>query len=208
MLKIWGRRNSLNTQKVQWCLAELGVAYEHCNAGLDFGQNDQPSYLAKNPNGLVPLLEDGSFSLWESNTIVRYLCALHARGTLWPEHPAERANAERWMDWQLSTLAHPLSVVYKNLIRTREAERDTAAVAQAHARVTRALAILDAHLRTQHYVAGAAFTMGDIPIGALIHRWLAIPGIERPEWPALRDWYGRLGERESYRRAVIHTPLT
>jgi glutathione S-transferase len=208
MLTVWGRRNSVNTQKVLWCLAELDLEYEHVKAGLQFGQNDQPHYLARNPNGKVPLLEDGPYSLWESNSIVRYLCSRHASGSLWPADPAERADAERWMDWQLSTLAEPMSVVYRNLIRTADPERDMSAVGRAHGRVTQALTVLDTHLQSRHYVAGAAFTMGDIPVGALTHRWLAIPGIERPEWRALRDWYRRLGEREPYRREVIHTPLT
>ncbi len=118
MLKIWGRTNSVNVQKVLWCLAELDVPYERVDAGLAYGKNDEPWYLALNPNGRVPLLQDGDFSLWESNTIVRYLASKHGLGRLCPKPLETRAHAERWMDWQLSVLVNPVSIVFWNLIRT------------------------------------------------------------------------------------------
>ena len=70
MLKIWGRTNSINVQKVMWTVAELGVAHERIDAGGAFGKVDQPEYAAMNPNRLVPVLEDGSAVIWESNAIV------------------------------------------------------------------------------------------------------------------------------------------
>ena len=203
MLKIWGRTNSVNVQKVLWCLAELGVPYERIDAGLTHGKNKEPRYLELNPNGRVPLLQDGAFSLWESNTIVRYLCARFGRGTLWPESLETRALAERWMDWQLSTLITPVSTVFWNLIRTPPERRDPAAVARATAEANRAAEILDGHLRGSAFTACDSFTMGDIPVGALAHRWLALPGVERPELPALRTWYARLTERPAYREHVM-----
>jgi glutathione S-transferase len=203
MLKIWGRTNSVNVQKVLWCLAELGVAYERVDAGLDHGKNKEPWYLALNPNGRIPLLQDGAFSLWESNTIVRYLSARFGRGVLWPESAETRALAERWMDWQLSTLMTPVSTVFWNLIRTPPDRRDADAIARGTADAVRAAAILDGHLTAHAYVAGDSFTMGDIPAGALVHRWLALPGVERPDHPALRAWYERLVARPAYRDHVL-----
>ena len=179
MLTIYGRTNSVNVQKVLWCLAELGVTCERIDAGLAFGKNREPWYLALNPNGRIPLLVDGSFSLWESNTIVRYLASKHGRGTLCPETPDARALAERWMDWQLSTLVGPVSVVFQALYRTPEAERKPATIASNTAEANRAMLLLDAHLAEQPYVGGDSFTMGDIPVGATAYRWLEIIGIER-----------------------------
>ena len=98
MLRIWGRRNSINVQKVLWCCGELGLDYERIDAGGVFGLTRDPEYLALNPNGLVPTISDDGFVLWESNAIVRYLAARHGSGTLWPEDLRERADAERWMD--------------------------------------------------------------------------------------------------------------
>jgi glutathione S-transferase len=203
VLTIWGRVNSVNVQKVLWCLAELDLPYGRIDAGLEHGKNTEPWYLALNPNGRVPLLVDGAFTLWESNSIVRYLAAKHGLGTLCPVSPETRAHAERWMDWQLSTLIAPVSTVFQNLVRKPPGERDTAAVERDTAEANRAVAILDAHLAARPYVAGDTFTMGDIPVGALAHRWLEIPGIERPPFAAVRAWRARLAERPAFRTHVM-----
>ena len=151
MLKIWGRTNSVNVQKVLWCLAELDVPYERIDAGLAYGKNDEPWYLALNPNGRVPLLQDGDFSLWESNTIVRYLASKHGLGRLCPKPLETRAHAERWMDWQLSVLVNPVSIVFWNLIRTPASGPDRVAIEKSTQEANRACAILDgrAHLQGQ-----------------------------------------------------------
>lgn len=207
MLTIYGRVNSVNVQKVLWCLAELGVRYERIDAGLEHGKNTEPSYLALNPNGKVPLLVDGSFSLWESNTIVRYLAAKHGFGTLCPASLETRALAERWMDWQLSTLVGPVNTVFRELVRRGPAERDLAAVERATREANKAVALLEAHLASTPYVAGERFTMGDIPVGATVHRWLEIPGVERPPFPAVRAWRERLAARAAF-RAHVQLPLS
>ncbi len=203
MLTIYGRTNSVNVQKVLWCLAELDVPHERVEAGLHFGKNHEPWYLALNPNGRVPLLVDGPFSLWESNTIVRYLAAKHGVGGVCPRSLETRALAERWMDWQLSTLIRPVSIVFQALYRTPPAERDLAAIARNTVEANRAMELLDAHLATQPFVAGDAFTMGDIPVGATAHRWLEVAGIERPELMAVRAWRDRLTQRPAFRSHVM-----
>jgi glutathione S-transferase len=207
VLTIYGRVNSVNVQKVLWCLAELALDYVRVDAGLEHGKNTEPWYLALNPNGKVPLMQDGSFTLWESNTIVRYLAAKHGLGTLCPASLETRALAERWMDWQLSTLVGPVSIVFQNLIRRPAAERDMAAVERNVREANRALAVLDAHLARQPYVAGDAFSMGDIPVGATAHRWLEIAGIERPPFAAVRAWRERLAGRSGF-RAHVRLPLS
>ena len=207
MLTIYGRTNSVNVQKVLWCLAELDLPYSRVDAGLEHGKNDEPWYLELNPNGKVPLLQDGSFTLWESNTIVRYLSGKHGAGSLCPAALEARALAERWMDWQLSTLITPVSIVFQNLIRRPAAERDTAAIARNVGEANRAMTLLDEHLQRQPYVAGDRFTMGDIPVGAVAHRWLEIPGIERPPLAAVRAWRTRLRERSGF-RAHVQLPLS
>jgi glutathione S-transferase len=202
VLTIYGRTNSVNVQKVLWCLAELGLRYARIDAGLEHGKNTEPWYLALNPNGKVPLLQDGSFSLWESNTIVRYLAGKHGLGTLCPASLETRALAERWMDWQLSTLVSPVSIVFQNLYRRPAAERDAAAIEHGLREANRAMSMLDAHLAELPYVAGPEFTMGDIPVGATAHRWLEIAGIERPPLEAVHAWRARLAERAGFRDHV------
>ena len=172
------------------------------DAGLEHGKNSEAWYLALNPNGKVPLLTDGSFALWESNTIVRYLSGKHGLGSLCPASLEVRALAERWMDWQLSTLVLPVSVVFQNLIRRSAAERDAGAIERNTLEADRAMTLLDEHLSHQPYVAGEAFTMGDIPVGATAHRWLEIPDIDRPRFEAVRAWRARLAERPAFRNHV------
>lgn len=207
MLTIYGRTNSVNVQKVLWCLAELELPYTRVDAGLEHGQNTEPWYLALNPNGRVPLMQDGAFTLWESNTIVRYLAGKHGLGSLCPVSLEARALAERWMDWQLSTLVGPVSGVFQNLIRRPAAERDAVAIERNTREANSAMALLDAHLRSRPYVAGDVFTMGDIPVGATAHRWLEIPGIERPPLEAVRAWRARLAARAGF-RAHVQLPLS
>ena len=207
MLTIYGRTNSANVQKVLWCIAEIGVPHRRIDAGLTHGKNHEPWYLALNPNGLVPLMQDGAFTLWESNTIVRYLASKHAYGSLYPASPEHRALAERWMDWQLSTLVRPVSIVFQNLFRTPVEKRDTVAIERNLVEANRAVALLDAHLATHAYVAGATFTIGDIAVGTIAHRWLEIPNIERPPLTALREWRARLAERPGF-KAHVMLPLS
>src|SRR6202011_6336040 len=104
MLKVWGRKTSSNVQKVMWAIGDLGLAHERIDIGGAFGKNKEPAYLALNPNGLVPTLEDGDMVLWEGNTIVRYLAGLHGKGTLEPADPKGRGRASQWRDWNLSVL--------------------------------------------------------------------------------------------------------
>jgi glutathione S-transferase len=207
VLKIWGRTNSVNVQKVLWCLAELGVPYERADAGLQHGKNKEAWFLALNPNGTVPLLQDGEFSLWESNSIVRYLAAKHGFGSLCPASLETRAHAERWMDWQLSVLVRPVSIVFWNLIRTPASGPDLGAMAAAAEEASRAVARLDGHLADNDFVAGESFSMGDIPVGATVHRWLELPGVERAELAHLRSWQARLRARPGF-RAHVMLPLS
>src|SRR5713226_8084418 len=130
MIKIWGRKNSINVQKVLWCCDELGIFFERIDAGGQFGINNTPEYLALNPNGLVPTIEDGDVVLWESNVIVRYLAAKYGMGSLCPADLGERFSAERWMDWQQTSLVQPIGPVFANLIRLPPEKRDPAAIAK------------------------------------------------------------------------------
>jgi glutathione S-transferase len=202
MLRIWGRRSSINVQKVLWAADELLLAYERIDAGGAFGGLDTPAFRAMNPNARIPVIEDDGFVLWESNTIVRYLAAKHGIGGLHPERLAARADAERWMDWQLATMLPEVKVLFHHLVRAPLAERDPAAAERARAGAEVAWRLLDAHLADRPYVSGARFTMADIPLGAFAHRWKALP-IERPRLVGVDAWYGRLIEREPFRRHVM-----
>ena len=201
MLKIWGRKNSINVQKVLWCCDELGLDYERVDVGGPFGGNRDPEFLAINPNGLVPAISDDGFTLWESNVIVRYLAAKHGAGTMYPDGLRERADAERWMDWQVGTLWASMRPVFIGLIRTAPEERDETAIESFRSRTVEFWNVMENHLEGRDYVLGDALTMADVPIGVSIHRWSQLP-IERPPTPNLEAYHRRLLERPAFAKTV------
>jgi glutathione S-transferase len=206
MLRIWGRTNSINVQKVMWAVGELGRPHERIDVGGAFGGLDGAEYRALNANGRIPTIEDDGVVVWESNACVRYLAARYSAGSLWPEDPVARAAADMWMDWQQTTLLTDMTTVFWGLVRTPEAERDHAAIEAAAGRLGGLWRRLDNHLAGRRYVAGDHFTMGDIPVGATCYRYYQL-AIERPKLAAIEAWYGRLQEREPYRTHVM-LPLT
>lgn len=207
MLKIWGRKNSSNVRKALWCAEELGLPYESLDAGGAFGVVDTPEYRAKNPNKLVPMIEDGDFVLWESNAIVRYLTAKHAAGSNWfSNDPQARAKADKWMDWTTSSFATPFRGVFWGVLRTPVEQQDWAAINASLKICADLLQRADAALAEQPYLSGDEIGMGDIPLGSFIYAWFEMP-IERPPMPHLSAWYERLKQRPAYQRAVM-TALT
>ncbi len=204
MLKIWGRANSINVQKALWVADEIGIPYERVDIGGPFGGNQEPAYLALNPNGLVPTIEDDGFVLWESNSIVRYLAASR-NSPLLPADPKARAAAERWMDWQLTSLGG-MTTIFWGLVRTPPDKRDAGAIEAARVHMAEKWRIVDAHLADRPYLAGDAFTVGDIPVGAMAYRWFNL-AIERPALANLQAWYQRLTTRPPYQKHVM-PPMT
>ena len=205
MLKIWGRTNSVNVKKALWAAEELGLKFVRVVAGMQFGVTKTPEYLKMNPNSLVPTIEDDGFVLWESHTIVRYLCAKHGMGRLCPSDLKARADAERWMDWAF-TFQNAMRSVFWGLIRTPPEKRDAKAIEEGRLQSIRLAEILDKHLQGKSYVTGAAFTMGDIPIGCEVQRYLRVP-IERPKLAALEAWFERLRQRAPFMK-FVDIPLT
>ncbi|HYA29267.1 MAG TPA: glutathione S-transferase [Acidobacteriota bacterium] len=202
MIKIWGRTDSSNVQKVLWCCGELGLEFERQDWGGKFGGNKDKDYLAMNPNGLVPTIKDGDFILWESNSIMRYLNAKYGQGKLLPSTPEGMAVANRWMDWQLSVLNPSIVPLFWNLIRTPADKRDPKAVQAAREKTGAAWQMVENQLAQGAYVAGDNFSLGDIPLGVWAYRWFNLP-IERPKQPNLENWYARLKQRKPYQTHIM-----
>lgn len=206
MLKIWGRLSSINVRKVVWAARETGAAFERIDAGAAFGVVDTEWYGELNPNRLVPLIIDDGFALWESNVVVRYLCAKYAPDRLYPLDLPTRFDAERWMDWQQTTLNPAARDAFMQLIRTPADKRDRAALERSRTQTEPLLARLDRHLSARRFVAGATFSMADIPLGCEIHRWYGLP-LERPALPNLDRWYREVSARPAA-VPVLTLPLT
>lgn len=208
MLKMWGRNTSSNVQKAMWAVGELKLPCERIDVGGAFGRTKEPFYLAMNPNSLVPTLEEeDGFTLWESNSVVRYLAGKHGVGTLEPADPKTRALAHQWMDWQLSIMGPAITPVFWGLIRTPPEKRDLAAIETAKQKTTDAVAVLDAQLGKTAFMAGDAFSYGDIPVGVMVRRYRDLVP-DRPVFANMERWYGALMQRPAFREHSADIPLT
>jgi glutathione S-transferase len=196
MLKVWGRMSSINVKKVVWTAQELALDIQRTEAGGLFGVVKTPEYMALNPNSLVPVIEDDDYVLWESNVIVRYLCAKHAMGQMYPTDLRERFDAERWMDWQQTTLNPASRPGFWQLVRTPPEQRDAAVIEESNAVVEALMAVLDAHLANRSFMVGERFTMADIPIACEIHRWFGLPQ-PRESRPHIERWYDSIRARQA-----------
>ena len=202
MLKVLGRNNSSNVQKVLWALGELELEYSREDVGGPFGGNRETDYLVMNPNGLVPTLIDGDTVLWESNVIVRYLARKYAPNSLLPDSLTDLARAEQWMDWQQTVVAPAHFPVFWGLIRTAPEDRDLDAIKNGRDRFEQVMTILDHHLADSAFVGGENLSIADIPVGIMVYRWFTLD-IERMELPSLNRWYQKLTDRPAYKDAVM-----
>ncbi len=199
MLKLWGRVNSSNVQKVIWLLEELHLPYDRVDVGGPFGGTATPDYRAMNPLGVVPSLQDGNFAVFESNVILRYLCNAHAPASpFYPADPSGRAAVESWMDFQQTSLGRPQTTVFQGLVRTPPEQRDNAAITAAIKELSGIYAILDARLARHPYMIGDSLTLADMVYGPHVHRWLKLDIPGRPELAHLSAWYERFVQRPAY----------
>lgn len=203
MLKVWGRKTSVNVQKVMWTVGELGLAHQRFDYGGEFGKTDTPEYIQLNPNRLVPTIDDNGFVLWESSAITRHLAQRYGRGTLSPADEQTFAKADQWMDWTLSSL-YPdiISTCFIQLVRVTAADRNNELVETAAKRVGEKLGILNRQLTGRHYILGDQLTIADIAAGTLMYRYfnMAIP---RPPLANVEVWYKRLTQRPAYQAHVM-----
>lgn len=208
MMKIWGRNTSSNVQKATWAAAELGLTFERIDVGGAFGKNNEAPYLAMNPNGLVPTLEeDDGFILWESNAIVRYLGARYGAGTLEPSDLRVRSRAHSWMDWQLSTANPAIVPVFWGLVRTPPEKRDPKSIEDGRQKSAAALKIMDDQLAKTRFIAGDEFSYGDIPIGPFAYRYFRLVP-DHPPMPNVERWYAEISTRPAFKEQVLAVPFT
>ena len=202
MISFYGRATSDNTQKARWMLEETGQPYQHIELGGRFGGLDDPEFLKLNPNGRIPVLKDGGLVVAESDAIIRYLAAAYCSGTFWPENLKERASVDQWMSWGHSNLYPIFNKLFWSTVRTPKNKQDPELIHSLTEKLNDYLRILDRRLENRSYVMGAQITMADITTGMALFRYFEMP-IERPKFPSVKDWYGRLIQRPAYRSAVM-----
>jgi glutathione S-transferase len=206
MLKILGRANSANVQKVLWACEEIGLPFDRLDYGGAFGKTKDKEYTDLNPNSVVPTLIDGDFVLWESNACVRYLVAKHDKGGLCPTEPQAYADADRWMDWQQTTVLPLMTPIFWGLVRTPEAERDMKAIDAAIERGKAVYGILNDRLAGRKFIMGDKLTMADIPVGIQCYRWITLVK-DRPSMPHLEAWMENCRATKGFAK-WIDLPLT
>lgn len=189
MIRVLGKASSINVRKVLWACEEIGVDYSHADEGPE---------MALNPNGLVPVIVDGDFVLWESNSIIRYLANKSAAHALLPTDPRARAQVDRWIDWQATEFNNAWRYGFSAIVRRNAAFNDPRDIDTSKKQWARMIEILDGQLaRTGGHVAGAAFTLADIPIGLSVNRWFMTP-FERPAFADVEAYYERLSARPAF----------
>ena len=198
MLRIMGRASSINVRKVLWACAEMEIPFEREDWGAGFKSTHTAEFLALNPNAMVPVIQDDDFTLWESNSIIRYLAARYNASNLYPHEARARARVDQWIDWQASDLNKSWSYAFMSLVRHSPEHQDSQALAAACKDWSRHMEILNRQLAsTGAYVAGNEFSLADIPIGLSVNRWFETP-LAHPDFPAVSDYYERLSHRPGY----------
>jgi glutathione S-transferase len=203
MLTVWGRRSSFNLQKIMWFVGELGIQHRRIEAGGQFGGLDTPEFMAMNPHGRIPVINDNGTIVWESHAILRYLAACYGRGTFWTDDAAKRSLSDRWMDWSQTALQPDFLIgVFWGFYRTPEPQRDLPEIKKSIDRCASHFQLLDRVLAGQQFMLGNQLSLADITIGTNLYRYFNIE-IERPALPNVEEWYRRLQDRPAYRKHVM-----
>jgi glutathione S-transferase len=198
MLRILGKASSINVRKVLWTCSELHIPFEREDWGSGFRSTNDSQFLALNPCAMVPVIQDGDFTLWESNTIIRYLVSRYHGAQFYPTEPMARARIDQWIDWQASELNRSWSYAFLSLVRQSPEHQDSAALANGIEQWSKTMAILDRQLaKTGAYVSGEQFSLADIPIGLSVNRWFETP-LAHPDFAAVKAYYERLSLRPGY----------
>ncbi|WP_413739752.1 glutathione S-transferase family protein [Sodalis sp. RH14] len=204
MLQVWGRKTSSNVQALMWCIGELQLDYQRYDIGHKYGGNHTPAFLAMNPNGTVPVLQDNAGpALWETGAILRYLAARYGNDVFWPRDENCRAQVDMWAEWSKINVALNFTApIFWRVVRTAANERDPLAIGRAVETLATVLSIAERQLARHPYLTGHELTLADIQFGHVLYRYYDID-IPRPALPHLQAYYQRLASRPAYKKHVI-----
>lgn len=199
---LWGRRTSINVQKVMWVLAELEIEYERIDVGGTFGGLRDERYVALNPHQKVPTFEDGSVVLWESNAILRYIGFTYGADRIFGSTAAERARSDMWMEWFQNSVYSSFQTVFHQKVKLPIVERNADVLKRAQDDVFKQFALYDSVLESSAYIHGNKLTLGDIPMGTCLYRYFTM-NIDRPVYTQISRYYEDLMQRPAFREHVM-----
>ena len=202
-MKLYSNKLSPNAKRVRVCANELGINVNVVE--LDFAKGDprRPEYLAKNPMGKVPTLEDDDgYLLWESPAIMTYLASKNPQKNLFPNDARGRAETVRWLFWNASHYEHAIyGVAIEKMIKPMMGgQPDTLRIDVCTKDFERYAPVLDAHLAGKPWVAGSDFTVADISLAVVTEMAFGC-GLDVAKFPNIKAWFGRVSERDSWRKA-------
>ena len=198
MLKVYGHPQT-RTFRVLWMLEELGVPYE--NEPLRGAETRKPDYLAINPNGHVPAIQDGDFVLWESMAINLYLASKYGREKgIWPASLEDQGRATQWSFWAMTEVEPLLLELFQQRVMLPEAQRNAEAATAAEAKLATPLRVLDAALEGRSHLLGGEFGVADLNVAAVLS-WVRFLRVDLSAVPRVADWIGRCLNRPLVRKA-------
>lgn len=201
-MKLYDFAFSPNSRKVRAVAYELGIELDCTHVNILKGESRTPAFLAKNPNGRVPVLEDGDFVLWESNAIIRYLAAKEGKALV-PQNPREQAEVDRWLSWQLAHISQATGkVAFERVVKklTGQGAPDQAAIDAGTADFAKFTAVLEAALEGKEYVTGR-LSLADFALAATYYLTPTY-GLDLSPYPRVRAWMERMLARDSMKRAA------
>ena len=203
MIQLYGRRNSINVQKVSWALCELNIEFKWHDEHGKFGTVNVENYEKLNPQMIVPTLDHNGTIINQSNSIVRYLYRKHT--DVYEISKAEDiAIAEQWMEFQATDLQLNMTPIFWGLVRNPPEDRDQDLIDKNIILLNKKFEIFDNFLEDHEYILNNSFGMSDIIMGVATYRYNSLP-IERPNLVNLQNWYKKISSRNCFKKNILGT---
>lgn len=203
MIQLYGRRNSINVQKVSWALCELNIEFKWHDEHGKFGTVNVENYEKLNPQLIVPTLDFNGTIINQSNSIVRYLYRKHT--DVYEISKAEDiAIAEQWMEFQATDLQLNMTPIFWGLVRNPPEDRDQDLIDKNIILLNKKFEIFDNFLEGHEYILNNSFGMSDIIMGVASYRYNSLP-IERPNLVNLQNWYKKISNRNCFKKNILGT---
>ena len=199
MIEVWGRRSSINVQKVLWALEEAGQPFERHAVGGQFGGTAEKDFIRMNPNGMVPVMKDGSITLFESNAMMRYIARKYGKDNIRPRGQKPWALADQWTDWTTTMLNPQMFTILVKQVRCKPEDADPAAVKAAAKNLENLFKIANRAIGKKPFLTGRHFNYADIALAVFYSRYKQFD-IKHANTPNLDRWMDDIRQRPAFKK--------